>query len=264
MKYLTYIIKEMKLDDNEDLGGKAVSFVSHPAINTPFIHLGENLLPFFKYTADPEPELLDDGSSHQFCKENAGKVFHVSEINNWGRFSNNEKTSLKFIEESNFFESFDGNGNSNIDQQLYNCRHWFKRISKIEDIPSNKRHLLQKETIVQLKVNNEEKRIVKGLLLRSGQFIYRNDADGHGNPGFIYFSKNTIKELFKRFGYNRTITFQHRQDITGTCVLLNSWIEENDKEVDWFVEYKVISDKLWNIIKSKGVIGFSIEAIMTF
>ena len=93
--------------------------------------------------------------------------------------------------------------------------------------------------------------------------IIRRDVDGMGTPGYIYFSRDTVRKLQKKYGFNRTVTIMHQEDITGAVILLDSWIVENDtmNETQWFVKYKIVSDKLWQLIKEKKVKGFSIESL---
>lgn len=268
-----FSIKELLIDEeNPELGIHAISIVDDPAIEVPFLYFNKGLLPFWKWTAYPEEELLDN--SHEFCKEHAfinkDRVYHTSEIQEWGKLSKANKDIYKFIPESNFFETFDDNvSNFNGDQQIFNCRHYLLRVDSINEVPKEKRHMLNmnKEYIIEFRIDDEEKRIIKGLCLQSGQFIFRNDV-GNGHPGYVYLSRDTIRKLKEKYGYNRSLTFQHRDDITGNAILMKSWIEEDDinNRTKWFMEYKILptstGDKLWNIIKANdGACGFSIEAI---
>jgi hypothetical protein len=43
---------------------------------------------------------------------------------------------------------------------------------------------------------------------------------------------------------------------------MDSWLVENEtmNETQWFVRFKIVSDKLWEKIKDKTVKGFSIES----
>jgi len=133
------------------------------------------------------------------------------------------------------------------------------------------RHMtnMSNENMVLFSISNEEKRIIKGLVLQSGQMIYRNDV-GNGIPGYNWISRDTIRKLYKKYGFNRSLTFQHRDDVTGNAILMKSWLEEDDtnQKTKWFMEYKILptktGEKLWNIIKSyNGEMGFSIEAIFS-
>lgn len=262
------IIKECIINDEDETGVSAISFVNDPANEEFFTALNkEDLLDielkksdFYMYTAYPLPDIIE--TSHEFCKKRAGKIFHISEIKAWNNLSVKENG---FIEGSTFFSNFDGNGSANIDNQIYNCRHWFKRVPSSK-APKYKQKLFkaynkQSTEKLEFKFSNidVEKKEVVGLALKSGQLIYRNDINGE--PGYIYFSRDTIRRIHKKYGYNRSISLNHNEDATGQVILLASYIEENsDKnETRWSVRYKVLNDKLWELIKSNEVRGFSVE-----
>lgn len=265
-------IRELKVNEDDPTGVQAISFVDRPAIETDFEYFAAQLLPYFKYTAYPEPEVI--ATSHDFCKDHAGKIYHESEIKTWS-----SPSDPGWIKDADFFTNFqgdkggpnyEGNYSFNCDSQLYNCRHKLVRVSRKQDIPSNKRHLeptleFIDQHFVKMELLSEPKREVQGLVLKSNQMIYRHDVDGAGNPGYVYFSRETVRQLKEKYGYNRSISFMHRDDITGQAILMDSWLEEDDKlkQTQWFVKYKIIGDKLWEQIKSNNVKGFSIEALFS-
>ena len=117
---------------------------------------------------------------------------------------------------------------------------------------------MSEEFAVELKIENKEKREVSGVVLKSNQLIYRHNV-GNG-PGYVWFSKDTIRQLHKKFGWNNNITFQHSVNKKGSVILMKSWIEETDKDTRWMVRYKVLDNKLWGHIKNGVVNGYSIEA----
>jgi len=112
-------------------------------------------------------------------------------------------------------------------------------------------------------VSNEEKRIISGLVMKSGSWIPRADADGEGNPGYIYFSRESVRKMKELFGMNRKLTIHHTDEITGDAILLNSYIKEAEEQTEWWCDYKIVTDKLWGYIKQKKVVGFSMEAYFT-
>lgn len=277
----TYIIKELTFDENDEKNGiQAVSLVDEPAIEENFIYFNKDvkidfrttaagvpLRDFYAYTAQPEPEIIDN--SHDFCRKHAGRVYHISEINAWGRLNQNEKKQFGFNMESNYFANFNGNvGSFNVSQQIFNCRHWLRRVNSEDEIPAYKRKIAFKkqdktDTKIDFVISNKEKREIEGLALQSGQFIYRNDLEGQ--EGYVFFTRDTIRRLKERYGFNRTITIQHKEDITGTAILLDSWLvedEENNK-TKWYLKYKIINDKLWEVIKKGEVKGYSIEGLFS-
>lgn len=260
------IIKECIIFDDDETGVSAISFVNQPATEELFIAMGKEDIQeielanseYYKYTAEPNEEIIE--TSHEFCKLRAGKVFHISEIRAWGGL---DKKLNGFIDDSDFFLNFTGDGSANVDQQLFNCRHWLKKV-RVKDAPDYKQKMFSEKNIkdnFKFEFSNvsDEKREVTGLALKSGQLIFRKDV--LGEPGYIYFTRETIRKIFKKFGYNRTITYDHSVDRTGDVILMKSYLEENEdlKETRWIVKYKVVSDKLWKEIKDQTVKGFSVE-----
>jgi len=289
---MTQIIREMILDEEVE-GVKAISLVTDPAILKNFVHFNEqvqlrtvsvgkgkilNLDNFFKYTASPNPETIS--TSHEFCKLKAGNVFHISEIKGW----DSKKSSYTgFIDESNFFRDFKGlyNSSFNIDEQLYNCRHHFQRVRRLAEVPAWKQQRWStkapiqvnqssdKQTDIQFKVN-KERREIAGPALIPNMMIYRKEIGDTRQDGYVWLSAKTIKAIKEQYGYNRTLTIEHEADITGRAILLDSWIypEENDEHYDievpegtWFLRYKIIDNQLWEVIKDRDILGFSIEGM---
>ena len=271
-----FVIKELKLDEDNPMNGcQAISFVSTPAVtdsileyfakNNISVSFAQGKLPFFRYTASPDAETIP--TSHAFCRQHAGKVYHVSEIKKFVR-------NHEWKNDSNFFHSFDGEGDAACEDQIFECRHWLQRVSSLSEVPRNKWSMLSEELenfeqneelFFEFSAINPEKREVQGLALKSGDMIYRHNADGHGNKGYVWMSRDTVRKLAEKFGYNRAITLQHEKDITGAAILLNSWTEEDDENncTKWYLKYKVVSDNLWQLIKDHKVKGYSIESIFT-
>jgi len=293
---MSQIIREMILEEDID-GVQAISLVSDPAIMKNFIHFNDeiqlrtvdvgngyilDLDQFFKYTASPDPELID--TSHEFCKDKAGNVHHVSEIRGWDRYRKgtfNNKPSA-FIDESQFFKNFQGlnNFSFNIDEQIYNCRHHFQRVRRLNEIPAYKQTLYRKKAPININQSNEqteirfqvnkEKREIVGPALIPNLMIYRREIGDTGKDGYVWLSRKTIKKIKEQYGYNRTLTIQHESNITGRAILLDSWIYPDEKpehfdievpEGTWFLKYKIIDEKLWEVIKDRSILGFSIEGM---
>jgi hypothetical protein len=125
---------------------------------------------------------------------------------------------------------------------------------------------------VQLKVIDEEKRIVVGFALVPEKRIYRVMQGKEFN---IYFSKDTVRqsaELFMKKMNTQNFTLEHEQKVEGISVI-ESWIVEdpkNDKSNiynlgakggEWVVMSKVYNDAVWNEIKLGKYGGYSIEAM---
>jgi len=123
---------------------------------------------------------------------------------------------------------------------------------------------------VQLKVLDEEKRIVVGFALVPEKRIYRRVKDKEFN---IYFTKETIaktQELFMRKLNLSNFTIDHEKEIQGVSVI-ESWVVEdpkndksniynlNAKGGEWVLMSKIYNDDVWKEIKEGKFRGYSIE-----
>ena len=141
------------------------------------------------------------------------------------------------------------------------------------DRPAIQEHFIAlSEHKIELKVVDEDKRILVGLALVPNKKIYRNV---NGKEFNVFFSEQTIEktnELFMRNLNLNSITSQHETKVSGVSVI-ESWIvedEKNDKsnlynlnavKGSWAVKMKVYNDEEWNKVKLGEYKGFSIEGI---
>jgi hypothetical protein len=118
---------------------------------------------------------------------------------------------------------------------------------------------------------SEEEQIVIGPAMIPNKLILRKDE--LGNPYHVYFSKETIKKIAKKFleqsNHNNT-DINHNDEVVTQNTLLESWIVEDpekDKsavygfgvpEGTWMVSYKINDTNTWNKIKSGELNGFSV------
>ena len=125
---------------------------------------------------------------------------------------------------------------------------------------------------VEMKVVDEEKRIVLGLALIPDKKIYRN------NKGYEYnitFSKDTVRKASELYLANlraNNTTVDHKMLVDGVS-LSESWIvEDTNKDKTalygieapigaWAVSMKVNNNDVWNDVKEGKYLGFSIEGI---
>ena len=129
---------------------------------------------------------------------------------------------------------------------------------------------------IELKVIDEERRIVVGFALVPDKRIYRKQKVKDEVKEFnIYFSKDTVSktaELFmKKLNLNK-FTTDHSQDVDGISVI-ESWVVEdakNDKSNiynlepkggEWVVMAKIYNDAVWSDVKDGKYKGFSIEGL---
>ena len=123
---------------------------------------------------------------------------------------------------------------------------------------------------IELKVIDEERRVVVGMALVPDKRIYRKMKGVEFN---IYFSKETIaktQELYMRNLNVNNVTTEHKKTIEGATVI-ESWIVENSKmdksniwKLDapvgaWVIMMKINNEEEWEQVKEGTYQGFSIE-----
>ncbi len=125
---------------------------------------------------------------------------------------------------------------------------------------------------MQFSVENEEQRIVSGVLLRADYPIYRI-----GNSGYEYnlvFSKEIIKELTLRMlesGAAEKFNLMHSLPVNGVRAL-EFYLKDSSRgispkgfedisEGSLFGSFKIENDELWEAIKEGEFKGFSVEGV---
>lgn len=294
-------IKELKFDENDlDSGIMAISFVTHPAIEKDFMFFSDDFLTTKKGIKKPKQltdtqKLLDPvygwkywemktrnnetptiPTSHEFCKKHVDGVYSVDDIHAWeSQYGNSDGWINNSQGEGLYCQNFKGikEQNFNLDQQLFNCRHFLtpcRDITKVKKAGYKLSSDKEQVFTMNFSISNEEKREVKGVCMIADLLIYRRDPDTD-EEYHVYFTKDTIKKLKEKFGFNRAISIQHEEDITGNAILMDSWLYPEEKDDNcgvkdlkfgWCVKYKILNDNFWNMIKENKIKGFSIEALL--
>lgn len=123
---------------------------------------------------------------------------------------------------------------------------------------------------------DEDKRIIVGAAMVPHRMIHR--YDDLGNMYYVFFSKASIKKMAEKFlRQKRTdeTSIEHNGIKLGSdkVYVTESWVSE-DPEKDksaaygfnlpagtWFVTMKVADPKIWQLIKSGTLTGFSVEGL---
>jgi hypothetical protein len=123
---------------------------------------------------------------------------------------------------------------------------------------------------------DEEKQVVVGAAMVPNKMIHRYDE--LGNMYYVYFSKKSIKRMADKFlRQKRTdeTSIEHNGIKLGSdkVYVTESWVSEDpikDKSAaygfnlpsgTWFVSMKVEDPKVWKLIKSGALTGFSVEGL---
>lgn len=128
------------------------------------------------------------------------------------------------------------------------------------------------ENTIELKVVDQDKRIVMGYALVPDKKIYRRMNDKEFN---VHFKAHTIEktnELFMKSLNLNNITSEHEHEVSGVSVI-ESWITE-DAKLDkialygiepivggWAVKMKIDNEEEWGKVKNGEYSGFSIEGL---
>ena len=121
-------------------------------------------------------------------------------------------------------------------------------------------------------IDDEEQRIISGVLMLADTPIYRNDGV---QEYYVVFTAQTIAEIVQKFfskGYQNNVNLMHDsgQQLQG-LTMFESWLKDSKRGVralkgfddvpegSWFASYKVYDDETWGKVKSGEVLGFSVE-----
>lgn len=149
-------------------------------------------------------------------------------------------------------------------------------ISLVENPAIEENWVALSENQIELKVIDEERRVVVGFALVPDKPIYRKQKVGDEVKEFnIQFSKQTVAkagELFMKNLNGKNFTVEHERPVQGVSVI-ELWIVEdpkndksniynlNPKGGELVVMSKIYNDDEWERVKNGTVKGYSIEAM---
>lgn len=126
--------------------------------------------------------------------------------------------------------------------------------------------------ILTFRVENEEKRIVSGLLMAADRPILRQDMDGFY---YIVYDKDTINAMAERFlamGLANNVDTQHNFEVEEGVFLREMYIKDTERGISpkgfediedgsLFATYHILNDKVWDKVKNGEFKGFSLAGI---
>lgn len=125
---------------------------------------------------------------------------------------------------------------------------------------------------INFKIENEEQKLITGVIMRSNFPIYRRTQDGF--EYYIIFSRETIEIMTEKWladGMTNNINLDHNSDkyvnglflkevfIKDTSRGINPKGFEDIEEGSLFGTYKVLNEDVWAEIKNGTFKGFSLE-----
>ena len=128
----------------------------------------------------------------------------------------------------------------------------------------------EKNNLTLAKIDEEKRMLVSPALIPNKQ-IFRYDPNSDSEY-YVYFSKETVRqasELYLKHNNHHKATYEHSDRVSGVLTV-ESWIKEGDQDKSkmygfnlpngtWFVKMKIENDDLWKKVKTKEVVGLSIE-----
>lgn len=122
------------------------------------------------------------------------------------------------------------------------------------------------------KVENEEKRIVTGLVMPADRPILRQDYNG---LYYILYDKDTIIAMAERFlamGLANNVDTQHNFEVEDGVFLREMYIKDSERgispkgfedveEGSLFATYHITNDEVWNKVKAGEFKGYSLAGV---
>lgn len=122
------------------------------------------------------------------------------------------------------------------------------------------------------KVENEEKRIVTGLVMPADRPILRQDFDG---LYYILYDKDTIIAMAERFlamGLANNVDTMHNFEVEDGVFLREMYIKDSERgispkgfedieEGSLFATYHILNDEVWDKVKKGEFKGYSLAGI---
>lgn len=145
------------------------------------------------------------------------------------------------------------------------------------DYPAVQRNFVcfkEEKPIQKFAIQDEEQRIISGVVMIADTPIYRRDADG--TEYYLVFSADTIRLMAEKMLFDNTqnqISIMHNGQLVDSVYLVELFIKDSSKGINpsyldapegsLIATYKVRNDEVWKAIKSGELKGFSLEGIFS-
>ena len=145
------------------------------------------------------------------------------------------------------------------------------KISLVDDpaVMSNFQAFDSSRKPVMYSIQDEEKRLVRGVVMRADFPIYRRDDDM--GEYYIIYKRETIRQMAEKYLSEKRqndVDLMHQGDLVGGIQMVQYFIKGDGVTVDGFddikdgslfAEFHILNDDIWAEIKSGTYKGFSLE-----
>lgn len=128
----------------------------------------------------------------------------------------------------------------------------------------------EKQEELKFKVENEDKHIIRGVIMRANYPIYRIGNSGY--EYYIQYDAETIRTMAQKYlkdGFQNNIDTQHNNQLQDGVYLVQWFIKDTENGINpkgfesvedgsLFAEFKVENEEIWNQIKDGTFKGFSL------
>lgn len=150
-------------------------------------------------------------------------------------------------------------------------------ISLVDDpaVESNFLYFNDDKKPMYFSVQDEEKRIVRGVIMEANKLIYRRDESGY--EYYIMFDEDTIRLMAQKYlkdGFQNNVDTMHNGNLEEGVELVQWFISDKENGVNpagfediadhsLFAEFHVLNDEIWASIKDQTFKGFSLAGFFT-
>ena len=127
--------------------------------------------------------------------------------------------------------------------------------------------------LLKFTVENEEKRLVRGLVMAADFLIYRRTPAGH--EYYVQYSPEAIRIMAEKYlkdGFQNNVDTEHNFKLVEGVNMVQFFIKdvenginpkgfEDYKDGSLFAEFKVNNDEIWEEIKKGTFKGFSLAGV---
>lgn len=145
-------------------------------------------------------------------------------------------------------------------------------ISLVDDpaVESNFLYFNNDKAPMMFTVQNEEKRLVRGVIMECDKLIYRRTSEGY--EYYITFDESTIRLMAQKYladGFQNNVDTMHNGQLESGVQMVQWFISDKEHGVNpegfediadhsLFAEFHVSNDEIWGAIKDGTFRGFSL------
>lgn len=159
--------------------------------------------------------------------------------------------------------------------EITNLEEGILDISLVDDPATRQDFVLFSQDKMNFSVQNEEKRIISGVVMSADVPIYRKSPSA--GEYYIIFTRDTIELMVEKMsleGKLNNITLNHNGELVEGVTLVELFIKDSSKglnptylqdvtEGSLIASYKVENEEIWNLIKAGEFRGFSLSGLFS-